>query len=136
MDLSTLGRIELSFALLFVAMATGLTLWLGRTERGRSNAILLSLGADRSVIRSFLLGEAIIVVGIGLPLGVAIGVTMATMLVQMLGGVFDPPPDVLTYPLGMLLLFGICALAAAIIAVISQSRWTKEWAVRELRAGA
>lgn len=135
-DLSTLGRIELSFALLFVAMATGLTLWLGRTERGRSNAILLSLGADRSVIRSFLLGEAIIVVGIGLPLGVAIGVTMATMLVQMLGGVFDPPPDVLTYPLGMLLLFGICALAAAIIAVISQSRWTKEWAVRELRAGA
>jgi putative ABC transport system permease protein len=55
-DLGALSRIELGFAVLLVAMATGLMVWLGQTERNRANAILLALGASRSNIRSFLWG--------------------------------------------------------------------------------
>jgi len=134
-DLGVLGAIELAFAVLFVVMATGLTLWLGQTERARTNAILLSLGAARTGVRSFLWGEALMMLGFGLSLGVPIGIAAAWMLVWLLNGVFDPPPDVLTYPWSYLGLVLAGAIAATLAGVYGQGVWSKEWAVRELRAG-
>ncbi len=134
-DLSRLGAIEMAFAIAFVAMATGLTLGLGQSERAHTNAILLSLGASRTEIRFFLWGEALILLGMGLALGAPIGVAAASMLVRLLNGVFDPPPDVLTYPWPYLSLVLAGAIAATVIAVYAQAHWSKEWAARELRAG-
>ena len=57
------------------------------------------------------------------------------MLVRLLSGVFDPPPEVLTYPWPYLGLVLAGAIGATILAVYAQGVWSKEWAVRELRAG-
>lgn len=134
-DLGVLGDVELAFAVLFVAMATGLTLWLGQSGRARGNAILLSLGASQKNIRAFVWGEALVVLGFGLPCGAAIGAIGAWMLVRLLNGVFDPPPATLTWPLGYLGLVFASAVVATAIAVLAQGTLSKEWAVRELRAG-
>ena len=134
-DLRALSAVELVFAILFVAMATGLTVWLGQSERARTNAILLSLGASIAAVRSFLWGEGLVMLGVGLVLGAPIGATAAWMLVRLLNGVFDPPPDVLAVPWGYLMLVLISAIGATVAAVLAQGVWTKEWAVRELRAG-
>lgn len=134
-DLRMLGAINMGFAIIFVALAAGLTLWLGQNERARTNAILLSLGASRTSIRSFLWSEALILLGFGLPIGGLVGTTVAWMLVRLLNGVFDPPPDTLAYPWAYLGLVLTGALIATIAAVYAQGVWSKEWAVQELRAG-
>ncbi len=132
-DLAAIGSVERGFAVLFVAMATGLILWLGQSERARSNAILLSLGASRREVRSFIWCEALIVAGIGLLAGTLIGLVDAWMLVRLLSGVFDPPPDYLTLPLMSLGFMLVGAIAAVVLAVLAQSIWTKDEAARELR---
>ena len=134
-DLRALGYIEMAFAIVLVAMAAGLTLWLGQGERARTNAILLSLGASAKSIRAFAWSEALVLLGFGLPMGVLIGTVSAWILVRLLNGVFDPPPDVLAVPWLYLALVLAGAFAATIAAVIAQGAVSKEWAVRELRAG-
>ena len=134
-DLRSLGAVELAFAIVFVAMATGLTLWLGQSERARTNAILMSLGASRTGIRSFLWGEALIILVAGLAFGAPIGAGAALMLVRLLNGVFDPPPDALAVPWAYLAFVLAAAIAASVAAVYAQGKWSKEWAAMELRAG-
>ena len=134
-DLKRLGAVELIFAVLFVAMATGLTLWLGRSERARANAILLSLGASHAGVRSFLWSEGIVMLGAGFAFGAPIGAVAAWMLVRLLGGVFDPPPDSLSVPWVYLALVLSGAILATVAAIMAQGHWSKEWAARELRAG-
>lgn len=134
-DLHGLGAVELVFAVLFVAMATGLTLWLGRSERARANAILLSLGASHSDIRSFLWSEGLVMLGAGFSFGAPIGAVAAWMLVRLLGGVFDPPPEALSIPFSYLALVLCGAILATVAAVMAQGHWSNEWAARELRAG-
>ncbi|HKN30337.1 MAG TPA: FtsX-like permease family protein [Roseiarcus sp.] len=134
-DLRGLGAVELVFAVLFAAMATGLTLWLGQSERARANAILLSLGASHSEVRSFLWSEGLVMLGAGLLFGAPTGAAAAWMLVRLLSGVFDPPPEALSIP-WTYLAFVLCgAIAATIAAIMAQGNWSKEWAARELRAG-
>ena len=134
-DLGALSRIELGFAVLLVAMSTGLMIWLGQTERNRANAILLALGASRRQMRSFLWGEALVMLAPGLAFGAAIGATAAFILVRLLNSVFDPPPDVLSVPWGYVALVIVGAVLATLAAVYAQATWSKEWAVRALRAG-
>jgi len=130
-----LSHIELSFAVLLAAMATGLMVWLGQTERSRANAVLLALGASRRQMRSFLWSEAVVILVPGLVFGAAIGAMSAFVLVRLLNGVFDPPPEALSVPWGYLALVGIGAALATFAAVYAQATWSKEWAVRALRAG-
>lgn len=132
-DMAALGSVELGFAALFVAMATGLILWLGQSERTKSNAILLSLGASRREVRSLIWGETLMGAGIGLPVGALIGVIDAWMLVRLLSGVFDPPPDHLNVPWLILGFMLTGAIAAVVLSVLAQSVWTKDGAARELR---
>ena len=134
-DMRGIGAVELIFAVLFVAMAMGLTLWLGQSDRARSNAILLSLGASRAGIRAFLWSEGLVMVGGGFCFGAPIGAIAAWMLVRLLGGVFDPPPETLSVPWVYLALLLGGAIFAMIAAIMAQGRWSKEWAARELRAG-
>ncbi len=134
MDMRGVGTIEIAFAVSFAAMTAGLTLWLGHADRARTEAILLSLGARTGEARAFLWGEALTITGIGLPFGATIGGVDAWMLVRLLNGVFDPPPDALVWPWPTLGLALAATMAAIFASVMVQSLWTKDWAVRELRA--
>ena len=134
-DLGSLGAIELAFALVFIAMAMGLTLWLGQNERARTDAIFLSLGASRTDVRAFLWGEASVMIGFGLVAGALVGLGAAWMLVRLLGGVFDPAPDTLSYPPLFIALMLAGAAGSMVLAVLGQAALSKEGAARLLRAG-
>ena len=116
-DLGRLTRIELLFAGLLLAASAGLVLALGFRERRRTADILAALGARPQEIASFLWSEAILVLGFGALFGSVIGVSVAAMLVKLLSGIFDPPPDALSYPLWQLLAFAAVGITASLLAV-------------------
>ncbi|KAA3447008.1 ABC transporter permease [Mesorhizobium sp. SARCC-RB16n] len=120
-DLGGLTAIELGFSVVMAAAAAGLMLALGFIERRRSFAILSAIGAKPRQLSAFLWGEgAVIIVG-GFAFGLLSGVATAWMLVKLLTGVFDPPPETLSVPwiyLGTVL----CLVAASVIAAVLFAR--------------
>jgi putative ABC transport system permease protein len=132
-DLRALTALELAFAVVFVAAATGLLLALGLAERLRMFAVLAALGAKSRQLLAFLAAEAILVVGAGAAFGIALGFLVAQVLVKVLTGVFDPPPEALVVPwtyLGGLLL---AAAASTVLAVAIAERATRRSVVAALR---
>ncbi len=115
-DLRGLTILELGFAVLMVAGVAGLVLALGLVERRRSFAILTALGAKPWQLGAFIWSEALMIVGTGAVLGTAIGFAVAEVLVQMLSGVFDPPPDTLFVPWAYL---GLVVAAAAVCTAVA-----------------
>jgi putative ABC transport system permease protein len=112
-----LTRLELTYAVVLAACASGLILTLGVLDRRRSFAIMAAVGARPSQILAFLRSEALLIFAGGLLSGVLTGSAVAWMLVKLLTGVFDPPPDRLTVPwvyLGLL----IAAAAASVVASV------------------
>ena len=97
-NLSGLSRIELAYAVLLLAGATGLVLALGLAERRRNFTVLSALGATGRQLGAFLWGEGLVVAGLGGLSGALIGLGVAQMLVKLLQGVFDPPPEGLLMP--------------------------------------
>ena len=116
-DLRKLTAIELSFAVLLVAGATGLVLSLGFAERSRAAAILSALGATSADIRKFSQAEAAIILIGGAACGFILGEAVAFLLVKVLTGVFDPPPDTLFQPWIYLALVACGAVLTTVIAV-------------------
>ena len=120
-DLGALSRIELAFAVILAVGSTGLVLWLGLAERQRSAIILSALGASSADVRRFGQAEAVLILVGGAICGLIIGEVVAGMMVKLLGGVFDPPPDALQQPWGYLL-FVVAATAAALFLA---TRWRR-----------
>jgi len=116
-DLRGLTILELGFAVLMVAGVAGLVLALGLVERRRSFAILAALGAKPWQLGAFIWSEALTIVGSGAVCGTAIGFAVAEVLVQVLSGVFDPPPDTLFVPWTYLGLVVASAAACTAVAV-------------------
>ncbi|MFZ1882385.1 MAG: FtsX-like permease family protein, partial [Rhodoplanes sp.] len=117
-DLRGLTTLELAFSVLMIAGVTGLVLALDLTERRRSFTILSALGARSSQLGAFLWSEGLFVVFGGAILGIVIGFGIAYVLVTLLAGVFDPPPEALSIPwlyvavaLGTALVCGSLAIA-------------------------
>jgi putative ABC transport system permease protein len=132
-DLHGLTVIELSFAILLIAGASGLVLGLGLIERRRDFALLAAMGAKGRQLGSFLWTEGLIILVAGIVLGFATGLGIAKMLVKVLTGVFDPAPQSLAIPwlyLGVLIVAG-CASTA--LAVVIAQRVTKAKALEALR---
>ncbi|HEY0520135.1 MAG TPA: ABC transporter permease, partial [Ilumatobacteraceae bacterium] len=124
-DLGGLTRLELGFALALAAAATGLTLWLGLTERRRMFTIASALGASRRQLGAFVWAEAGAVTLCGVTTGAVLAWTLSQMLVKVLHGVFDPAPDALAVPwqyLIAVLVSAVVATAAAGVAVIQATR--------------
>jgi putative ABC transport system permease protein len=118
-DLRGLTTLELTFAMLFVAGATGLALALGLAERRRTFAILSALGARRNQLGAFLWSEGLLIqIGGGI-VGIALGIGVAQMLVSVLTGVFDPAPEFLSVPWLYLLALVLAAGVSTVLAVRS-----------------
>jgi putative ABC transport system permease protein len=132
-ELSGLTKVELAFALILAAAASGLTLGLGLQERRRTFAIAAALGARARQLGGFVWSESAFVTGGGLVLGAVIAAAISRMLVKVLTGVFDPPPDALAVPWGYLL--GVLALVIGTVAVAGALalRALRRPAIEELR---
>lgn len=113
-DLRGLTSLELAFAILLAIGAMGLVLALGLAERRQTFVILTALGAKRNQLGAFLWSEGLLIQVAGAVIGLALGVGVAQMLVTILTGVFDPPPEILSVP--WFYLVGL--LAAAFISMI------------------
>jgi len=114
-DLSGLSRVELSLAVALGTAATGLVLALGIAERRRTFAVLAALGARARALAALVWSEAALVIMAGLVLGTTTGGAVAFVVVRILTGVLDPPPQTLTWPTGYLvasLVATICTAAA------------------------
>jgi putative ABC transport system permease protein len=132
-ELSGLTKIELGFALVLLVSATGLALALGFHERRRTFAIASALGADVRQLGGFVWSESAFVTGGGLVLGAIAATGLSTMLVKVLTGVFDPPPDYLSIPWGYLVALVALAGAAVGLAGAATLRALRRPAIEELR---
>ena len=75
-----------------------------------------ALGARARQLGAFAWSEATLVTLGGLALGAVIAAGLAIVLVKVLTGVFDPPPDTLSIPWGYLGAVTAVAVAAVILA--------------------
>ncbi|MGP2493539.1 FtsX-like permease family protein [Mesorhizobium sp. PUT5] len=129
-NLAGLTTIELAFAVVMAAAAGGLVLALGFIERRRSFAILNAIGAKPRQLAAFLWGEGLLVVVGSLVFGLLSGVATAWMLMKLLTGVFDPPPEALTVPwlyLGIVLSLMVASVIAAILTTAPPSTYSAEF---------
>ncbi|MEZ5099614.1 MAG: ABC transporter permease [Thermoleophilia bacterium] len=132
-QLSGLTRVELAFALLLAAAATGLALALGLAERRRSFAITSALGARPRQLVSFIWSEAGFITIAGLLLGTAGAAAITSMLVKVLTGVFDPPPSQLAIPWAYLATTIAVALTAVALAAAGTQRAARRPPLETLR---
>jgi len=134
-DLRGLTLVELSFSLLMVVAVTGLILALGFADRRRAFAIMTALGARPRQVAAFVVAEASIVLAFGAVLGLALGVGIAYVLVKVLEGVFDPPPEQLATPSGYLIALVLVAIVANALASWNAVRGARADPAIELRGG-
>ncbi|MEP7208179.1 MAG: FtsX-like permease family protein [Casimicrobiaceae bacterium] len=134
-NLSGLTRLELGLAVLMVASATGLILALGLADRRRTFAILSALGAKPPQLGAFLWSEALMLFLGGTVIGALTGFALAWMLVKLLTGAFDPPPEFLSVPwlyLGVLLIVALVSVAIAVMGALRETRVPAVQRMREL----
>ncbi|MBX5160624.1 FtsX-like permease family protein [Rhizobium sp. NZLR1b] len=132
-DLAGLTRLELIFALVMLAVSGGLVLGLGLADRERSFAILVALGAKPRQLGAFVWSEAGLVVGGGMLLGLSAGALIAHVLVKLLTGVFDPPPESLSLPWGYFAALVLTATSAALLAATSEAMRSGAHVTEKLR---
>ena len=119
-NLTGLTRLELGYAVLLAIAATGLVLALGLVERRRTFAIASALGAKRNQLAVFVWSEALFVNVGGVVLGALMGWGLSAMIVAILTGVFDPPPENLAVSWPYL----AAVLGAVLLAVTGAGWWT------------
>lgn len=132
-DLSGLTRLELAFAFVLAIGATGLVLALGLAERRRTFAIASALGARTRQLAAFVWSEAVFVAVGGIALGVVVGWGLAYVIVKILTGVFDPPPERLSVPWTYLGALGIVTVLAILTAGAAMLRTTRRPAIEIVR---
>ena len=132
-DLAGLTRLELAFALILAAAASGLVLALGLAERRRTFAIASALGARRRQLGAFVWSEAAFIAICGTVLGSLAGWGIAQVIVKILTGVFDPPPTHLSAPWAYFALFGVAMVGAIVTAGVATLRATSRPVVELVR---
>jgi putative ABC transport system permease protein len=132
-DLSGLTRLELAFAFILGAAATGLVLALGLAERRRTFAIASALGAKRRQLAAFVWSEAVFVSIGGIVLGALTGWGLSYVTVKILTGVFDPPPEHLSIPWSYLVALGLVTAASIVAATVGTLRATRRPALEIVR---
>lgn len=133
LDLAGLTRLELAFALILAVGASGLVLALGLAERRRTFAIASALGARRRQLAAFVWSEAAFVAIGGALFGALAGWGVAQVIVKILTGVFDPPPEHLSAPWAYFSIFGAATAGAILAAGLGMLRATGRPAVEIVR---
>jgi putative ABC transport system permease protein len=121
-DLSALAHLELAFAMAFAFACAGLAVGIGIAERRRSLVVLAALGATARQRASFLVSEGGTLLAAGVVGGIVIGIALGYLLVAILRGIFDPPPDGLAVPWAFVasLVLAVVAVGALILAVVGR----------------
>jgi putative ABC transport system permease protein len=132
-DLGGLARLQLGFGVLFAVSGFGLALLIGVLQRRRAVVLLGALGATGRQRGRFLAAEARAVLVGGLLGGVAIGTAIAVMLVRVMTGIFDPPPDHAVVPWAYVILLGVAVTLTAVFVVVIVGGWAGRAGPRELR---
>ena len=132
-DLSGLTRLELAFGIILGAGAAGLVLALGLAERRRMFAIASAIGARTGQLGSFVWSEAIFVTVGGLAFGALAGWGVSFFIVKILTGVFDPPPQRLSWPWMYIAEVAGAIVIAVVVAALTTVRATKRPAVELVR---
>lgn len=132
-DLTGLSRLELTLAFILGAAATGVVLALGFSERRRTFAIASALGAKRRQLTAFVWSEALLVSVGGIIVGAPAGWLLSYVIVKILTGVFDPPPDHLSIPWAYLATLCIVVVAAIVLAAEGAIRSSERPAVQIIR---
>ncbi|TAV64730.1 ABC transporter permease [Rhizobium leguminosarum] len=132
-DLAGLTRLELIFALGMIAASGGLMLALGFADRELSFAVLVALGATPRQLGAFVWSEAALAVGGGTFFGLLAGALIAYVLVKLLTGVFDPPPEALSLPWGYLVVLVVTATGAGLLAATGEAMRSRTHVTEKLR---
>ena len=132
-ELSGLTKVELGFALALAVAASGVALGVGFQERRRTFALAAALGARARQLGGFVWGESLFVTAGGLALGALAAALFSEMLVKVLTGVFDPPPDALAIPWGYLVTVVAITVGAVVAAGAATLRALRRPAIEELR---
>jgi putative ABC transport system permease protein len=132
-DLSGLTRLELAYAIALAAAGSGLVLALGLAERRRTFAIASALGARPRQVAAFVWSEAAFVVTGGLLFGALAGWGVSFVVVKILTGVFDPPPEHLSWPWGYLAAVVGAVLVSVVVAGVAMVRATRRSAMTVIR---
>ncbi|MFL0198506.1 FtsX-like permease family protein [Clostridium sp. WILCCON 0269] len=133
-NLKGLTSIELIFAVVLLAESIGLVLALGLAERKRNFAVLKTIGGKDSYIGAFIWSEGIIIFLGGSISGALLGIGVVQILVKVLTGVFDPPPEFLAVPWLYLVLLAGTAVITSIIAIYFVKSLSRRPVVEELRS--
>jgi putative ABC transport system permease protein len=115
------------------AAASGLVLALGLAERRRTFAIASALGARGRQLAAFVWSEAIYITIGGLLFGALAGWGLSYVIVKILTGVFDPPPEHLSIPWTYLVMLAAATTAAVGAAGAGMLRATRRPAVEIVR---
>ncbi len=102
-------------------------------ERRRDFALLAAMGAKARQLGAFLWTEALIILGAGIVLGFATGFAIAKILVKVLTGVFDPPPEALSIPWLYLIVLIVAGVVSTALAVVVARTITQRRAIEALR---
>src|SRR5208337_2575943 len=125
LTVTSLGEVRslISSSLTAVSLSALTEVGLGFAERHRTFAILTALGASASQLGAFLRSEAALVATAGLIFGAVTGLAVAWMLVALLSGVFDPPPEAMTIPYGYLaiVVIGVAVVAATVVVAFQRA---------------
>ncbi len=116
-DLTGISHLEEAFAIVLAAAAMWLFVGLAVDERRHEFATMAAVGASLREVGAFVRSEAALVLGLAIPLALALGWLLAEMLVAMLRHVFDPPPNHLAVPWAYLGELGLAAIAGGVLAV-------------------
>lgn len=119
MDLSGLTRLELAFAVILAVAASAMVLILGFAERRRTFAIASAIGAHGKQLASFVWSESLFIAVGGIAFGAFTGWVLSLVIVKILTGVFDPPPEHLFVPWSYLaLVLGTVAVAVIVAGAV------------------
>ena len=113
--------------------ASGLMLLLGFAERRRMFAIAHALGATARQLAAFVWSEALFTAIGGALFGALGGMIEAYIVVKILTGVFDPPPEGLSIPWAYLGLVGAVVAASVACAVLLTVRAGRRPALEVIR---
>jgi len=133
-DLGNLVALDLGFAVLIAAAGVSLFLVAGLVERRRELATLVAIGAEPAHVRASIAGETLVIVGAGVAAGLVTGVLVGLALLQILAGVFDPPPSAPAVPAaGVVVVVVVVCLVAAFAALLADRGASRLSVVEALR---